>query len=132
MKNATKLALGALTLSVAITQVNAETFNATAEITNAIALTETTPFSIGTVFITKADGTIGDDADAGATDAAQININALTGAVTTGNGTTDTSDGAVTPLGGEQVGVLTVTGAAPFADLIITATAPTVAPDQSV
>ena len=129
MKNLTKLTLGALTLSFAAAQANAETFNATAEISNAISLTETTPFSIGTVFITKADGTIGDNADAGATDAAQINIDALTGAVTTGNGTTDTGDGAVTPLGGEQVGVLTVTGAAPFADLVITATAPTAAND---
>ena len=128
MKNSTKISFGAFIVATAANFSHAETFNATAEISNAISLTETTPLSIGSVFIQKGDGTIGDGAPAGNTDADSMTIDPITGAVSTANGFTD-SDGALIPLGGEQVGVLAVSGAAAFADLVITATPPTAAND---
>lgn len=128
MKNLSKLSFGAIIVATAANFSHAETFNATAEISNAISLTETTPLSIGTVFIQKGDGTIGNGATGGDSDADSMTINPLTGAVTTSDGFTD-SDGNLIPLGGEQVGVLSISGAAAFADLNITATAPTAAND---
>lgn len=133
MKTLNKCLIAA-SCSLALTgQLNAETFTSTAEISNAISLTETTPFSLGSLFLVKCDGTEGPidtvatpsvDAD---DNAAVITLSATTGSITIG--ATGANEAANTcravSLGGEQRGVLSVSGGSAFTDVTITAVAPT-------
>ena len=96
------------------TGASAETFNVTAEVANTIALTETTPLNFGNLYVRRGTG---------AGTAATLTL-ATTGSFTgTGLGTEATTVGRIVSLGGATAGVLSVTGASPFASVTVTSNA---------
>lgn len=96
----------------------AHAFDVTATVSNTIALTETTPFALGSVFIR-----LHVDSDTDSTPAV-LTVNPTTGAAATTAGTeADASpqqNSKFVSLGGVQAGVLTVAGAQPFGSLTVT------------
>ena len=96
----------------------AHAFDVTATVSNTITLTETTPFTLGSVFIR-----LHIDTDADST-AAFLTVNPTTGvATTTAGNEADASpqqNSKFVSLGGVQVGQLTVAGAQPFGSLTVT------------
>ncbi|BFM06716.1 hypothetical protein [Halioxenophilus aromaticivorans] len=95
----------------------ADTFNVTATVDNAITLTETTPFSIGSLFLTA-------ETDNAATPASMsINSNGDVTTTPASGGTAPSS--SLVSLGGATAGVITITGAAPFTDVTVEATVDT-------
>lgn len=98
----------------------AHAYDVTATVSNTITLTETTPLSLGSVFIRK-----GLDAD-GTTDStpAFIVLSPTTGDVTETAATADGDAGDTiskfVSLGGAQAGVLSVSGAQAFGEVTIT------------
>ena len=124
MKNMTKflIAASASTLFTA----GAHAYNVTATVSSTIALTQTTPFTIGSVFIRK-----GLNADPTATPGtlANIVIAPTTGVATATASSADADVGDVVSkfvsLGGVTAGVLSVAGAQPFGQLTVTSGTPT-------
>jgi hypothetical protein len=96
----------------------AHAFNVTATVANTITLTETTPFTLGNVFVRLHVDTDTDSVPA------YLTINPTTGAATTTAGTeADASpqqNSKLVSLGGVTVGVLSVSGAQPFGTLTVT------------
>lgn len=104
--------------------VFAETFNASATVSNTISLTETTPFTFGSLFIKRGADADNQDAGSGAIDPATLVVTpagATTGSVEDGDETDVPSK--IVSLGGITVGVVSVTGAAPFGSLTVTSNA---------
>lgn len=98
----------------------AHAFDATATVSNAITLTETTPMSLGSLFIKK-----GLDADATTTSTAAVltlDQDAGSASTTTAGADGDAGDilSNIVSLGGAQAGVLEVTGAQAFGSLTVT------------
>ncbi len=94
----------------------ANAFDVSATVSSTITVTETTPFSLGTLYVAASDG------DGGTTAAATFVINPSTGATTATDGAgADTSK--FVSLGGAQVGVITVTGAQAFGSVTVDSSA---------
>jgi hypothetical protein len=123
MKNLTKflLAAGASTLLCS----GAYAYNITATVSNTITLAQTTPFTIGSVFVRQG---VDIDATVGSTPA-NIIINPTTSAATATAADADADVGdsisKFVSLGGAQAGVLSVTGAQPFGAVTVTSGSPT-------
>ena len=99
------------------TGASAETFNVTAEVANTIALTETTPLNFGNLYVRRGTGADGGGGPATLT-------LATTGSFTgTGEGDEATTLSRIVSLGGATAGVLSVTGASPFASVTVTSNA---------
>ncbi len=92
----------------------ADTFNVTATVDNAITLTETTPFTIGSVFIQSDQGT-------GTVTVATMTIDADGATSTTASSSTNTdATSQIVALGGASTGLLSISGAAPFTAITVT------------
>ena len=108
----------ALTMVVGVAAASglvAQTFTVSGTVSNAVAVTETTPLALGTIAVTGFDTT-----NASMT-AGSLTIAAFDGAVTTSNGTAASdaagayASGAIskfTALGGQLAGALTIAGGA--------------------
>lgn len=90
----------------------ADTFNVTATVDNAITLTETTPFSIGSIYITA-------ETVQTAADAALLTIDEAGSATDTATAET-AGTSQIVALGGATNGVLSISGAAPFTSITVT------------
>lgn len=93
----------------------ADTFNVTATVDNAITLVETTPFSVGSLYLQAEN--VGSDE--------QTTANALmdidSAGATTITGTTETSGTSnIVSLGGVQTGLISISGAAAFTSVTVT------------
>lgn len=100
----------ALTAGVtALFSTGAHAFDVTATVSNTIALTETTPLTLGNVYIKKGTG-VGT--------AARLDLDPDTGL--TSLGVTGTVGSTFIGLGGSQAGVLSVSGAQAFGSLTVT------------
>lgn len=95
----------------------ADTFDVTAEVSSTISLSQTTAFTLGTIYVRPAD-----TGDTGA-----ILSVSTGGAVSTTDGAdTDGSGSDISKfvsLGGQEAGVISITGAAPFGTVTITSSA---------
>lgn len=90
----------------------ADTFNVTATVDNAITLNETTPFSIGSVYITA-------ETVQTAADAAILTIDE-TGAATPTATAEASGLSQIVALGGASTGLLSIAGAASFTSITVT------------
>lgn len=96
----------------ALFSTGAHAFDVTATVSNTIALTETTPLTLGNVYITKG---------AGAGVQARLDLDPDTSATTEGvAGAEATTPSKFIGLGGAQAGVLSVSGAQAFGSLTVT------------
>lgn len=103
----------------------ANAFDVTATVSSTISVTETVPFTLGTVYVTAADVTNDTTETAGT-----MTITPA-GVVSTINGTAATGDGAnaaghvskFVALGGQQAGTVSITGAAAFGTVTIDSSA---------
>jgi hypothetical protein len=108
MKNLTKTLIAVS--AGALISVGANAFDVTATVTNTITLTQTTPMTLGNVYLKKGVG-------AGAQ--AYVDLDPDTGALTSTVGAEATTPGKFVGLGGAQAGVLSVTGAQAFGDVTV-------------
>lgn len=114
MKTLTKYLVATTAGALLATGASAETFNVTAEVANTIALTETTPLAFGNLYVRRGTG---------AGTAGTLTLS-TTGAFTgTGTGNEATTFSRIVSLGGSSAGVLSVTGASPFASVTVTSNA---------
>lgn len=117
MRTLSKLIFATTAGALLGTGANAETFNVTAEVSNTIALTETTPLDFGTLFIRR-----GLDSGGAAGAALVLGTDGTfsgTGTGAEGGAGTDIVSRVVS-LGGSSPATLSVTGASAFANLTIT------------
>lgn len=98
----------------------AHAFDATATVSNAITLTETTPMSLGSLFIKKGLDAVNTGNGVGAV--LTLDQDAGSASTTTPGSDADGADTAsnIVSLGGAQAGVLEVTGAQAFGSLTVT------------
>lgn len=91
----------------------ADTFDVTATVDNAITLVETTPFTLGSIYIlAETDAVVSSNSNS-----ATITIDA------DGDATTDATNAntsAIVSLGGSVAGLLSITGAAAFTSITVT------------
>lgn len=107
MKKLTKAVSGISLGLAAAGAVQAETFNVTATVQNAIALVETTPFSLGTLYVTN-------NASAASTPATLTVTSA--GAVSSADGNIGSK---IISLDTVTLGVVSVSGAQPFGTVTV-------------
>ena len=93
----------------------ADTFVITANVDNAITLVETTPFTLGDIFIVAETGTVG-----AGTDAALLTIDDASDTTVTASTFATNPTSTIVPLGGATAGLISITGAAPFTAITVT------------
>ena len=114
MKTLSKYLVATTAGALLATGASAETFNVTAEVANTIALTETTPLNFGSLYVRRGTG-------AGA--AATLTLTPAGAFTGTGTGAEATTVSRIVSLGSSTAGVLSVTGASPFASVTVTSNA---------
>ncbi|OUR90580.1 hypothetical protein A9Q81_19035 [Gammaproteobacteria bacterium 42_54_T18] len=127
MKNVTKKLSSVVVGLMVVGGVQADTFNATATVQSTITLVETTPFDMGTIFVTASDTTN----DTNGT-AATLTITTA-GVFTPVDGVTATGEGVnaagyvskFVSLAPATPGVISVAGAAAFGTVTVTSGTPT-------
>ncbi|WP_317931667.1 hypothetical protein [Halioxenophilus sp. WMMB6] len=90
----------------------ADTFDITATVNNAITMTETTPFTLGSIYILAETGTAG-------TTTATLAIDDASGTSTGASDYTNPTS-TIVALGGAQAGLIAISGAAPFTAITVT------------
>lgn len=120
MKNVTKKLSGVTLGLMMIGGVHADTFNATATVSSAITLVETTPLDLGTLFLPTTPA-----ANCVLANVSDITISAVGAAAVIGAATNNCANADIVSLAPETPGVITVTGASPFGSVIVTSGTPT-------